>query len=140
MGIFSRKIDEKETKAPQKKDAAVTTRKTEQKKEPVKKVVSGKVTQHGAKEILVQPLITEKVTDMATKNQYVFAVHPSANKIEVASEIKKTYNVEPVKVNMINVSGKKVRFGRNFGKQKDWKKAIVILKKGDKINVGKDAQ
>ena len=139
MGLFGNKTEEKKTDAP-KKEAVKSVAKKEVKAEPKKQVKSGKTTQHGAKPILVRPLITEKVTDLAANRQYVFAVHPRVNKIEVKNEIKKIYNVEPVKVNMLNVTGKKVRFGRSFGKQKDWKKAIVMLKDGDKINVGNDAK
>ena len=143
MGIFSKKEEKPVEEAKVKKEATPKVAKVKPVK-PVKKekkVSSKKTTpnSHVAKSILVRPLITEKVTDLAAKSQYVFAVHPNVNKIEVKNEIKKAYNVEAVKVNMITVKGKKVRFGKSFGKQKDWKKAIVILKDGEKINVGKES-
>ena len=89
------------------------------------------------KQVLIRPLITEKVTALSEKHQYVFEVHPAVNKIEIKNEIKKAYNVEPVKVNIVTMKGKNVRFGRTLGKKKDWKKAIVILKKGDTIEATK---
>ena len=135
MGFFSKKEEkvEKSEKAATPKPAKVEAVKKEKK---ASKNGSGK--KHVAKSILIRPLITEKVTDLASKHQYVFAVHQNVNKIEVKNEIKKTYKVEPIKVNMITMKGKHVRFGRTSGKQKDWKKAIVILKDGDTINVGKE--
>jgi large subunit ribosomal protein L23 len=57
------------------------------------------------------------------------------NKVEVKKAIRVIYKVDPVSVNIANFSGKKVRYGRRSGKTKDWKKAIVTLKSGDKIQV-----
>ena len=57
------------------------------------------------------------------------------NKVEVKKAIRTIYNVEPIKVNIANFSGKSVRYGRIKGKTKNWKKAIVTLKQGDKIEV-----
>lgn len=138
MGIFSKKTE------PVKEVAkTATTKKTAPKKAPIIKKEQAPKKEKGEKlfvrekHVLIKPLITEKVTDLAAKHQYVFSVHPDVNKIEIKNEIKRTYNVVPVKVNIISVAGKKVRFGRTLGKQKDWKKAIVILKKGDTIEVGK---
>ena len=135
MSIFGKKEVKKETVKKETSKKVVDV-KDEKKENKVSQKTAAKT--HVAKSILVRPLITEKVTDLAEKHQYVFAVHSNVNKIEVKNEIKKTYNVEPVKVNMIPMKGKHVRFGKTFGKQKDWKKAIVILKDGDKINIGKE--
>jgi len=91
---------------------------------------------HGeAYKYIVRPVITEKVSFMGMYNSYVFEVSPKANKVEIKKAIKKLYGVEPVKINVMNMSGKKVRYGRQFGKLKNWKKAIVTLKSGDKIDV-----
>ena len=85
--------------------------------------------------LLVRPVITEKATALSTENKYAFVVEKSANKIEVAKAIKAVYGVEPVAVNMINMQGKKVTRGRIRGQRKDWKKAVVTLKKGDAISI-----
>ena len=95
--------------------------------------IKGKSQQ--AYRVLVKPLITEKASDLGPLNKYVFAVNPRINKVEVKKAIRTIYNVEPIKVNISNFSGKSVRYGRIRGKTKSWKKAVVTLKEGDKIEV-----
>lgn len=85
--------------------------------------------------ILLKPLITEKGANLAAQNKYIFSVNPQANKIEVKKAIRSIYRVDPVKVNICNFPGKQVRSGRHQGKTKAWKKAIITLKAGDKIEV-----
>ena len=68
-------------------------------------------------------------------NKYFFEVAKNANKIEVAKAIQEIYGVKPVSVNIIRMQGKKVGQGRTRGKRKDWKKAIITLKKGESIKV-----
>lgn len=85
--------------------------------------------------ILVRPLVTEKSTELANQGKYVFAVDPSANKHSVARAVKSLYDVTVADVNMVNVRGKVKTFGRNTGKRKNIKKAIVTLAKGQKITV-----
>lgn len=85
--------------------------------------------------LLVRPVITEKATALSTENKYAFVVEKSANKIEVAKAIKAVYGVTPVAVNIINMQGKKVARGRIRGQRKDWKKAVVTLKKGEAISI-----
>lgn len=89
--------------------------------------------------ILIRPLITEKATNLGQKNQYVFEISNKANKIQVAQAIEARYGVKPTKVNVLNISGKIVRHGRNTGKTKDWKKAIVILPEGKNIQIHEGA-
>ena len=139
MGLFGKKTEEKKVETPVEKKPVVKAEKkpiAPKGEKPVQKE-KGETLFVKEKHVLVRPLITEKVTDLATKDQYVFAVHPDVNKIEIKNEIKKTYNVEPIKVNVVTVKGKRVRYGRTTGKKKNWKKAIVFLKKGDKIEVSK---
>ncbi len=85
--------------------------------------------------ILVKPLITEKASDIGSLNKYIFAVSPKTNKVEIKKAIRSVYNVDPIKINISNFSGKKVRYGRIQGVTKGWKKAVVTLKPGDKIEV-----
>ncbi|NTU98618.1 50S ribosomal protein L23 [Candidatus Falkowbacteria bacterium] len=82
-----------------------------------------------------KPLVTEKASVLNAMNQYVFAVAKDANKVEVAKAIEAIYGVKPIAVNMIRVSGKKVRHGRLQGKRKDWKKAVITLPAGKSIQV-----
>ena len=83
--------------------------------------------------VLSKPLYTEKVTALGIFNQYAFIVAPETNKIEVRKAIKKVYGFDPIKVNITNVRGKEVRYGRTEGRTKKWKKAIVTLAEGQKI-------
>jgi len=98
---------------------------------PAKK--SGK---HGnAYRVITRPLITEKAATLGADSKYAFVVGDRANKIEIAKAIDELYGIKPLSVNIINVSGKKVRQGRTQGQRKDWKKAIVTLPKGKTINI-----
>ena len=84
--------------------------------------------------IILRPLITEKTTQLKEgSNQYVFEVHPDANKIEIKSAIEQLFKVKVLKVRTSNILGKVKRLGRKYGKRPDWKKAIVTLKEGDRI-------
>jgi len=85
--------------------------------------------------ILIRPVISEKASILAEDGKYCFVIHPKANKSEVKKAVYSVYGVKPIKVNIININGKFVRFGRRFGKRKDWKKAIVVLPKGKKLEV-----
>jgi len=84
--------------------------------------------------IIIRPLITEKTTQQKEDNhQYVFEVYRDANKIEIKSAIEQLFKVKVLKVRTINVIGKVKRVGRKYGKRPDWKKAIVTLREGDRI-------
>ncbi|PIR93689.1 50S ribosomal protein L23 [Candidatus Falkowbacteria bacterium CG10_big_fil_rev_8_21_14_0_10_39_11] len=85
--------------------------------------------------VLQYPVVTEKASEQALNNKYTFAVPLSANKSEVSKKIINLYGVEPIKVNIVKVNGKKTRNGRTFGQQKSWKKAIVTLAPEDKIEI-----
>jgi large subunit ribosomal protein L23 len=88
-----------------------------------------------AYKVLLKPLVTEKATNLSALNKYVFEVALEATKIEIKKAIKNVYGIEPVSVNILHVSGKKVRFGRTMGTTKNRKKAIVAFKSGQKIEV-----
>ncbi|MEK9130009.1 MAG: 50S ribosomal protein L23 [Patescibacteria group bacterium] len=98
-----------------------------------KKNVSEKLNYKDAYRILIRPINTEKTTNLAILNQYVFEVAKNANKVEIQKAIRAVYNVKPINVNIVIVKGKNVRYGKAKGKTKDWKKAIVSLKQGEKI-------
>ncbi len=87
-------------------------------------------------EILIRPVVTEKSTYLREKfNKYVFIVHKNADKISIKKAIKEIFNVEPVSVNIVNKKGKKKRVRYQYGYTPSIKKAIITLKKGDKIAI-----
>ncbi len=83
--------------------------------------------------ILLRPVVTEKGTRLAAMQKYVFEVSPDTNKVEVRRAILALYGIRPVKVNLMNFAGKAVRYGRTTGRTKAWKKAIITLPAGQKI-------
>lgn len=86
--------------------------------------------------ILKKPHVTEKASGLAsTKNAYVFVVEKNANKIEVKKAIEDMYKVKPLRVNIINIPAKLVRNRGRAGVKSGYKKAIVYLKKSDKIEL-----
>ncbi|MCZ7601603.1 MAG: 50S ribosomal protein L23 [Melioribacteraceae bacterium] len=91
--------------------------------------------------VLIRPLITEKMTEISEKEQskYGFIVDYNANKIEIAKALKVKFDVDVVEVNTMKYKGKtKTQFtkkGRFSGKTPRFKKAIVQLKEGQKIDL-----
>jgi large subunit ribosomal protein L23 len=83
--------------------------------------------------ILKQPIISEKSFVAAESGKYVFLVAKGATKIEIAKAVEKAFKVHVLSVNTMIIGGKVKRFGRIIGKRKDYKKAIVTIKKGEKI-------
>lgn len=84
---------------------------------------------------LKSPHITEKGTDLNKKDQYVFKVFSGANKTEIKKSIESLYNIDVLKVRIINIHEKSRRLGNSEGKRKGYKKAIVRIKKGQKIEL-----
>lgn len=85
--------------------------------------------------IILRPLITEKSTHQKEEgNQYVFEVNRNSNKIEIRSAVERLFKVKVNNVRTVNVIGKVKRLGRRYGKRPDWKKAIVTLREGDRID------
>ncbi len=85
--------------------------------------------------ILEKPLVTEKSTMMQEQgNRVMFQVKRSANKMQIKEAVQSIFNVTVLGVNTINVKPKSRRMGRHVGLTKAWKKAIVLLKEGDRID------
>src|SRR3989344_7414612 len=127
--------EKKESKAKAHDDHAGHThaeKKSEKKAEPAIKF-SGKNTT--AFKVLVKPLITEKSAIAESKNKYSFVVMRSANKNQIKIAIEEVYGVKPANVNVANIEGRRVRFGRSMGKRNDYKKAIVTLPEGKTIDI-----
>jgi large subunit ribosomal protein L23 len=85
--------------------------------------------------ILKEPHVTEKATNLAREEQYVFKVFPKANKTEIKKAIEELYGVDVLQVRIIYVPKKKRRLGKIEGYKKGYKKAIVKIKKGQEIEV-----
>jgi large subunit ribosomal protein L23 len=86
--------------------------------------------------IVEKPLVTEKGTVMLSEgNRVTFKVHLDANKIEIREAVQKIFSVTVLQVNTQVVRGKRKRFGKAMGQTKSWKKAMVQLKEGDKIEI-----
>ena len=89
----------------------------------------------GLHSILLQPLLTEKITAMRESNNTVgFLVHPDANRVQIKQAVEALLKVKVERVNVMNVRGKVKRLGRFSGKRSDWKKAFVKLKQGASIS------
>lgn len=87
-------------------------------------------------QILIRPLLTEKVTGLREQlNKIGFLVDRSATKIDVKQAAEEVLKVRIEKVNIIKVKGKKKRLGRHEGKRPDFKKAILSLRQGEKVDL-----
>ena len=86
-------------------------------------------------QILRRPLITEKYTAQQAYGKYAFEVAGEANKPQVKQAVEKAFKVEVTKVNIMTVAGKSRKMGMRQLPAKPWKKAVVTLKSGDKIEL-----
>ncbi|MGI6663233.1 MAG: 50S ribosomal protein L23 [Bacillota bacterium] len=86
-----------------------------------------------ARDIIIEPLVTEKTNEAMGMGTYTFRVHPKATKADIHNAIEKIFKVQVVKVNTMNVVGKPRRLGLKTGRTPSWKKAIVKLAPGQKI-------
>jgi large subunit ribosomal protein L23 len=91
---------------------------------------------YDAYKIIKRPVISEKATILSEReNKYVFRVATDANKIQIKSAVEELFKVTVVKVRTMRVPGKKKRVRFHIGQTPDWKKAIVTLKEGDRIEL-----
>lgn len=86
-------------------------------------------------EVLRRPLITEKNTLLQAQGRYAFEVAAEANKQQIKQAVEAAFKVEVTAVNTMTVPGKQRRVGRHEVLTSPWKKAIVTLKSGDKIEL-----
>lgn len=84
-------------------------------------------------DIILRPVITEKSSRLMEQNKYTFEVHPGANKIEVRDAVSTLFKVKVVKVSTIYVRPKPKRMGAFLGKSRSWKKAVVTVAAGERI-------
>ena len=88
--------------------------------------------------VIKRPLVSEKTAAFAEDNKYVFEIHPCADRKEVAAAVEAQFKVTVTRVNILNAKGKQKMSRTKRGeiiKAPDVKKAIVTLKKGDKIEL-----
>ncbi len=88
-----------------------------------------------AHQIIIRPLISEKNTNLMQFNKYSFEVDRNATKLQIKRAIEEIFNVRVTAVHTMNVRGKLRRRGRQYGYTPDWKKAIVTLAEGDRIDL-----
>jgi len=86
-------------------------------------------------EVIRRPLVTEKNTALQVQGKYAFEVAREANKNQVKEAVEKSFKVSVTAVNMISVRGRERRVGRRMVTGSSWKKAVVTLKTGDKIQI-----
>ncbi len=86
-------------------------------------------------DVILRPLITEKSTAVREQyNKVCFVVRENANRVQIKSAVESALNVKVKKVNVMNMVGKTKRLNRFVGKRPDWKKAIVTLHEGEKVD------
>ena len=86
-------------------------------------------------DVIRKPCLTEKgMTLQEIDNQIVLKVNPDANKIEIKSAMESLFNVKVTKVRTANMHGKSKRVGKHIGRSSDWKKAVITLAEGEKLD------
>jgi large subunit ribosomal protein L23 len=89
-----------------------------------------------ALDVVLRPMITEKATRLAGESKYAFEVRVHANKVQIKEAVEKGFNVRVLAVNVMNMKGKPKRVrGNRIKHDPNWKKAVVTLAPGDKIEL-----
>jgi large subunit ribosomal protein L23 len=99
-------------------------------------VINRKEFSQIAAKVLRAPHVTEKAINLGQQNKYIFKVSSDANKIEVKKAVQELYGVGVQDVNIINIPRRKKRVGAREGFKPGFKKAVVTLREGDKIDTG----
>ncbi|GHD23564.1 50S ribosomal protein L23 [Nocardiopsis kunsanensis] len=87
------------------------------------------------RDIIVEPVISEKSYGLMDENKYTFIVRPDANKTQIKIAVEKIFDVKVTSVNTVNRKGKRKRTRFGYGKRPDTKRAIVGLADGDRIDI-----
>ena len=89
------------------------------------------------RDVILEPVVSEKSYNLLDEGAYTFKVHPDANKIEIRQAIEEIFNVRVSKVNTLNRQGKRKRNRRSwtYGRRADTKRAVVTLVDGDRIDL-----
>jgi large subunit ribosomal protein L23 len=86
-------------------------------------------------EVLKRPLVTEKNATLQAGGKFAFEVNREANKVQIKQAVEKAFKVTVTAVNVVTMRGKKKRIGKRMVNTPSWKKAIVTLQAGDKIDL-----
>ncbi|MDR1194282.1 MAG: 50S ribosomal protein L23 [Peptococcaceae bacterium] len=86
-------------------------------------------------DVLLKPIVTEKSSNLMAENKYTFKVDKTANKIEIKYAVETAFKVNVVDIRTMNLPGKLKRQGKTSGMTPEWKKAIVTLKKGQRLPI-----
>lgn len=136
LDIFKKKeVKKKKTAKVEKKETPKKEIIKEEKEIKTKAVSKEKRLPQQAFRILYSPHVTEKATILSEENKYVFKVWPKANKIEIRKAVQEVYGVDVVGVKVINIHEKRRKRGRQSGWKKGYKKAIIEIKEGQKIEI-----
>lgn len=136
LDFLKNKESAKKSKAPAKKAGEVKVeKKVEKKTTAPKQVISGVGVKGFSYDIVKEPHISEKGTYLAEQNKYIFEVVSDSNKQEIAKAISGIYSVDVLSVNIVRIPAKKRRLGKTEGFRKAYKKAIVTIKDGQKIEI-----
>ena len=88
-----------------------------------------------ARQVLIAPVVSEKSYSLIEEKKYAFRVHPDAHKTQIRQAVEELFEVRVIGVNVSKVQPKPKRRGYNKGKKPGWKKAIVQLRAGDRIEI-----
>ncbi len=137
--LKNKKSAGKSSKKPAKKQEKISVVKTEEKRiEKVEKIPHFAKASRGSGfsyEAVKQPHISEKASYLAEKNQYTFKISPNYGKQEIKKAVEGIYGVDVLSVNVIKIPAKKRRLGKTEGFRKAYKKAVVTIKEGQKIEI-----
>jgi large subunit ribosomal protein L23 len=91
-------------------------------------------------EVLIRPVVSEKSYEQIQRNRYTFQVHKDAHKTQIRQAVEELFDVKVARVNVVKMKPKPKRRGLIKGERPGWKKAIVELRAGDKIEIFEGAQ
>jgi large subunit ribosomal protein L23 len=87
------------------------------------------------RQVILAPVVSEKSYSLIEDNKYSFRVHPRAHKTQIRQAVEDLFDVKVVAVNVLKVQSKPKRRGWTRGRKPGWKKAIVQLRAGDRIEI-----
>jgi large subunit ribosomal protein L23 len=87
------------------------------------------------RQVILAPVVSEKSYSLIEDNKYSFRVHPRAHKTQIRQAVEDLFDVKVVAVNVLKVQSKPKRRGWTRGRKPGWKKAIVELRAGDRIEI-----
>ena len=93
-----------------------------------------------ASQVILAPIVSEKSYAASTRGSYTFKVHPDSHKTQIRQAVEQLFDVKVERVNVIKVQAKPKRRGQYTGVRPGWKKAVVTLQPGDRIEIFEGAQ